>query len=143
MNFKTLFLIIGMLFIAYTVAAPTSRGIKFDAPTQKELQGHDLAQAHLYYDDTEVPPMYCTVKNKTIAIQGTPILSNQLSASSTIRLDWLDDKKAVIYRLTKTIPTNTLTTRHVTIPVTQEGWVNTPIKQPLIPLLKERSKLPQ
>lgn len=123
MKCKTiLFSVIILLGICIGVEA--TAGIVFDRPTEKLLAGHNIAQAHLYFDDVEVPPMYCTIDKEHITIHGQAIPKTDRTAKPTpansVRLEWHDEKNAVIYRLTKILPSkHFISSKH--------DWVVSPI----------------
>ena len=112
MKFKTLsFSVILLLGICIGIeAAPSTvaSGIIFDRPTEKLLAGHSMAQAHLYFDDVEVPPMYCTVDKEKITIHGQAIpkadQTGKAASGNNVRLEWRNAKGEVMYQLTKILP---------------------------------------
>lgn len=131
MKLKTLLLsVIILLGICVGVAAATD-GIIFARPTEKQLAGHNMAQAHLYFDNVEVPPMYCTVAQGKITIHGQAVPDKQAS-SNIVRLEWRNEKGEVIYQITKTLPGDKKIRRKFTL--SNDGWIVTtpaPVKKTL------------
>jgi len=97
--------LIGIVIWSIWLTKYSPQPIRFSTPTISERKNHDLAQAHLFFEGSEVPPMYCTVKEGIISIKAAPVPSNQTSAQfATIRMEWRDKNGNPIYRLTRTIP---------------------------------------
>ena len=112
MKFKTILLsvilLLGVCIGVEAAVSKTADGIVFDRPTEKLLAGHSMAQAHLYFDGVEVPPMYCTVDKGKITIHGQAMpktdQTGKAASGNNVRLEWRNAKGEVMYQLTKILP---------------------------------------